>query len=64
MYALGAADFAHHWLDEADYGNEPDHDGHNTKGWTVFNQHWGHVYEIRSAIVGSNPSGPCMEVNI
>ncbi len=33
--AKGAADFAERWLAEQDYGREPDHDGHNRKGYTI-----------------------------
>lgn len=36
--------FAWHWLTtSADYGNEPDHDGDNGKGWRVYNENWGRV---------------------
>lgn len=31
------------WLNGADYGREPDHDGSNRKGWRVYNEEWGHV---------------------
>lgn len=31
------------WLKETDYGNEPDHDGSNGKGWRVYNHNWGQV---------------------
>lgn len=38
-----AADFAHGWLEHADYGREPDHDGDNGKGWRLYTEDWGHV---------------------
>ena len=32
------------WLaDEAVYPPEPDHDGHNTRSWLIFNEDWGIV---------------------
>ena len=48
-----ATEFAWGWLQHADYGEEPDHDGSNGKGFRVFNEAWGHVnnrYEIFCAI--------------
>lgn len=39
----GAADFARRWLDEQDFGRQPDHDGDNGKGWRLYNEAWGHV---------------------
>lgn len=38
-----AAYFAAGWLDHADYGREPDHDGDNSKGWRLYTEDWGHV---------------------
>lgn len=43
MDASGAAEFANRWLAEQDYGEEPDHDGSNGRGFRVFNEGWGHV---------------------
>jgi hypothetical protein len=54
--AAGAADFASRWLAEVDYGNEPDHDGDNGKGWTVYNEAWGHVDGHYSAIIAIAPT--------
>ena len=31
------------WLSEQDYGREPDHDGDNGKGWSMWNDAWGHI---------------------
>lgn len=31
------------WLEQAEYGEEPDTDGHCTKGHRVFCENWGHV---------------------
>lgn len=38
MDAPGAADFAGRWLAEQDYGEEPDIDGSNHRGYRVFNE--------------------------
>lgn len=35
MTIIGFANFALDWLESADYGKEPDHDGDNSKGWRV-----------------------------
>lgn len=44
------------WLDEADFGPEPDHDGDNEKGFTVYNEAWGHVGEHTGAICAIKPA--------
>lgn len=54
--AVGACDFARRWLAEADYGKQPDHDGSNSKGWRVYNEAWGHVEDVRRAIVAVAPA--------
>jgi hypothetical protein len=38
-----ASDFVLGWLEHANYGEEPDHDGHNRHGWRIFNESWGHI---------------------
>jgi hypothetical protein len=44
------------WLEEVDYGEEPDHDGSNGKGWRVYCDQWGHVGEYRDrAFVAIEP---------
>lgn len=48
--------FVKAWLKTADYGSEPDHDGDNSKGWTVFNQSWGHVNHQWEAFVAIEPA--------
>lgn len=55
MDAEGAADFARRWLAEADYGNQPDHDGDNEKGWRLYNEAWGHVDSHWGAFVAVAP---------
>lgn len=56
MDAAGAADFVKRWLAEADYGPEPDHDGHNEKGWRLYNEAWGHVGGDYKAFVAVKPA--------
>ena len=51
-----ATRFVFGWLRRADYGPEPDHDGHNQKGFRVFNEQWGHVAGYCYAIVGIQPA--------
>jgi hypothetical protein len=31
------------WLADTEYGEEPDHDGSNGRGWRVYCGDWGHV---------------------
>lgn len=59
MDAFGCADFAARWLDECAYGREPDHDGDNEKGWRVYNESWGHVEDLHSAIIAVAPAWAC-----
>lgn len=54
--AAGAAEFAQRWLAEQDFGRQPDHDGHNGRGWRVFTGAWGHVGADRYAICGVTPA--------
>lgn len=54
--AAGAADFAKRWLEEQDYGEEPDHDGDNGKGWRVYTEGWGMVAGEQSAFVAIKPA--------
>lgn len=37
MDAEGLCDFAWNWLKTAPRGEQPDHDGHNEKGWKIYN---------------------------
>ncbi len=53
--AVGAADFAHRWLAEAEYGPEMDHDGHNTKGFRIYNNAWSRVEGYSGSIVAVKP---------
>lgn len=50
-----AADFALGWLEHADYGREPDHDGENGKGWRLFHDIWGRVDNDSSSFVAIEP---------
>lgn len=51
-----AADFAYQWLQEADYGTEPDHDGDNEKGFRLYCEGWGHVNNDYSAFAAVKPA--------
>lgn len=50
-----ASDFAWNWLQQTDYGEEPDHDGSNGRGWTIFNGDWGHVFHAWQGIIAIRP---------
>ncbi len=50
-----AADFAAGWLEHADYGSEPDHDGDNGKGWRLYCEAWGHVDHDAYAFAAVEP---------
>lgn len=54
--ADGAADFASRWLEEQDYGRQPDHDGDNGKGWRVYTEAWGHVAGDSGSFVAVQPA--------
>ncbi len=56
MDAIGAADFARLWLAEQNYGNEPDHDGDNGKGWRLYNEAWGRVGGHTYSFVAIKPA--------
>lgn len=56
MTAEVAIPFAWSWLEQADYGQQPDHDGSNGKGWTLHRDGWGHVAGSFYAIVGIKPT--------
>lgn len=43
------------WLNEVGYGPQPDHDGHNKKGWTCYCEDWGHVNKEWQAFAGIEP---------
>lgn len=54
--AAGAADFAKRWLAEQDYGNEPDHDGDNGRGWRLYNEAWGMIGALSGSIIAVKPA--------
>ena len=56
MDHVGAADFARRWLDEQDYGREPDHDGDNGRGWRLYNEEWGRVGSWTGAFIAVKPA--------
>ena len=49
-------EFVRSWLKSVDYGPEPDHDGENGKGWTVYNERWGHVANRWEAFAAIEPT--------
>jgi hypothetical protein len=51
-----ATEFAWKWLQEQEFGDEPDHDGSNSKGFVVFNESWGHVGGSWAAICAIGPA--------
>ncbi len=51
-----AVEFAEKWLEQQDFGEEPDHDGSNGKGFVVFNQPWGHVAGDQYSFVAIGPA--------
>jgi hypothetical protein len=56
MNAKALSDFAWGWLlGGSDYGEEPDHDGDNHKGWRVYNESWGHVGDCWRARLAIHP---------
>lgn len=54
--AEGAADFAWRWLQQEDFGGQPDHDGDNGRGWRLYNEAWGHVDSDNRAFVAICPA--------
>lgn len=55
MNLTAACAFVWHWLETADRGPEPDHDGSNKPGWRVYNEAWGHVAGDWRAFVAIQP---------
>lgn len=54
--AEGASYLANNWLETAEYGPEPDTDGHCNKGWRVYNEAWGHVDDDPYAFLAIEPA--------
>lgn len=50
-----AAEFAWGWLKNQDYGEQPDHDGSNGKGFAVYDEAWGRVGGKWEAICAISP---------
>ena len=50
-----AADFAAGWLGHANYGNAPDHDGDNGKGWRLYCEGCGYVDNDHYAFAAVQP---------
>ena len=43
------------WLKSCEYGQQPDHDGDNGKGWRVYNESWTQVGDRWEAFVAIEP---------
>lgn len=51
-----AINFAWAWLESTPVSTkQPDHDGDNEKGFMVYNDSWGHVFNAYQAIIGITP---------
>lgn len=48
--------FVKSWLDDVEYGPEPDQDGHNEKGFRVYNEAWGHIGHDWQTFVAIEPA--------
>lgn len=56
MKVQDAINFAWAWLENTPPSTgEPDHDGDNYKGFMVYNDSWGHVFNAYQAIIGITP---------
>lgn len=55
MGMKAATDFVWHWLEDAERGNEPDHDGDNGKGFRIYTENWGKVDDDWQAFVAIKP---------
>lgn len=56
LNAERAVTFINSWLEDTDYPEVPEHDGHSAKGWRVFNETWGHVHGMWEAFVAIQPA--------
>ena len=54
--AAGAYEVVSRWLADMDFGDEPDHDGSNGKGFRIYCDFWGHFEGLRYAIAGIVPA--------
>lgn len=51
-----AVDIVKGWCkDVADYGTEPDNDGHSSKSWRIYCDYWGHVDRNWKAFAAVEP---------
>lgn len=55
MNVNAAIEFVWNWLQVVDYGTQPNHDGSNTKGWTVFNENWSQIDHEWQAFAAIRP---------
>ena len=48
--------FVQSWLNAANYGRQPDHDGDNGRGCRVYNESWGHIDREWQAFIAIEPA--------
>lgn len=44
------------WLKQCQYPPQPDHDGHNERGFRIYNNEWGHVDGMYQAFLAIEPA--------
>lgn len=55
MTHAAVQDFILHWLNDADRGPTPSHDGDSAKAWRVYNEGWTHIGDSWKAQVAVQP---------
>ncbi len=55
MTLAQAGEFVAGWLEHAEYGKRPDHDGDNDKGWRLFTEIWGMIGGDHAAFAAIEP---------
>lgn len=56
MDRTALVDFAANWLKTAPYGERPDIDGDSGRGWTIYNESWGHVWGSFYGVIAIKPT--------
>jgi hypothetical protein len=47
--------FATNWISQVEYPQQPDHDGDNGRGWRIYNESWGHVWDYHEGVIAIAP---------
>jgi hypothetical protein len=55
MQGKALVEFAWNWLETAERGEQPDHDGENEAGWRVYCEGWGRVGDAQYSFVAIQP---------